>query len=428
MTHLRLWPSRKTSYKMAHGNIVSGGEADDRPTSGSAGAISFDMHRLAPLQKHDFAVEDSLITAPPATTSEAQEMLGRLECATASRPAHCDSNYGRACGRACGRPPKVGCRCLVCGTFLAVTVLALLVLVTSPPRHGRPGPRLNDSKSTSRRHVEPSKLVVLASTQRGGSTEVAEIVGMHPCGASFNELLVSGHFPAGYPKYKHLEGGIPEALNQQVGGVSWWARSAIVGPHLQHRRWLDDALRVRDLFCSSRPQPVKDHCGNECVVALKMHLNKDISDARDEPWIKLITSPDVGVVVAQRGGVENYCSIAAAEEAKFWGHNPAQCEAASDQCARAAALKHQCNANNSTAANKWSAEIDLRFDVARQELGRAGQLWLDVPFEQFVAEGGGAPRSVLALRVLDHLGLGDPEVWGTCGLPWCANYSWPWPA
>ena len=57
----------------------------------------------------------------------------------------------------------------------------------------RTGPRLNVSRSTSRRHVAPPKLVVIASTQRGGSTELAEVVGMHPCGASFNELLVHGH-------------------------------------------------------------------------------------------------------------------------------------------------------------------------------------------------------------------------------------------
>jgi len=32
----------------------------------------------------------------------------------------------------------------------------------------------------------------------------------------------------------------------------------VVGYHLQHRRWLDDAMRVRDLFCASRPPEVKD--------------------------------------------------------------------------------------------------------------------------------------------------------------------------
>ena len=57
------------------------------------------------------------------------------------------------------------------------------------------GPRLNVSRSTARRRAEPPKLVVIATTQRGGSTELAEVVGMHPCGASFNELLVHGHFP-----------------------------------------------------------------------------------------------------------------------------------------------------------------------------------------------------------------------------------------
>ena len=297
------------------------------------------------------------------------------------------------------------------------------------PVERTPGPRLNVSRSSSRRRVEPPKLVVIASTQRGGSTELAEVVGMHPCGASFNELLVHGHFPGGYAKYKRLyadvesgkrvAGGLPEALNQQVG-------EEIVGSHLQHRRWLDDALRVRALFCGSRPQPVKDRCGEQCVVALKMHLNNYIGDARDAPWVELLTSPDVAVVVSQRGGLENYCSIAAATGAAFWGHSPAQCEAASDACAKAARLKQTCNAENSTKAHEWAAEVELRFDAARDELSRAGRLWLDVPFEQFVAEGGGEARSELAVRVLDHLDLGDPEVWDSCGLPWCANYSWPW--
>ena len=157
-----------------------------------------------------------------------------------------------------------------------------------------------------------------------------------------------------------------------------------------------------------------------------MHVNNYIGDAHEAPWIELLTSPDVAVVVAQRGGVENYCSIAAAEETGFWGHSPAQCEEESDKCAGAARSKEKCIAESSTKANEWAAEVELRFDVARQELSHAGQLWLDVPFEQFVAEGGGEARSELAVRVLDHLDLGEPEAWDTCGLPWCANYSWPY--
>ena len=49
-----------------------------------------------------------------------------------------------------------------------------------------------------------------------------------------------------------------------------------------------------------------------------------------------------------------------------------------------------------------------------------------MPWEQFVAEGGGDARSEMAVRVLDHLDLGDPGVWDSCALPWCAHYSWPW--
>ena len=115
-----------------------------------------------------------------------------------------------------------------------------------------------------------------------------------------------------------------------------------MGFHLQHRRWLDDALRVRDLFCASRPPEVKAHCGGQCVVALKMHLNNYIGDAHEAPWLKLLTAPDVGVVVVQRGGVENFCSIKAAKETLFWGHSPAQCAAARDECAEAARLKAEC--------------------------------------------------------------------------------------
>ena len=60
------------------------------------------------------------------------------------------------------------------------------------------------------------------------------------------------------------------------------------------------------------------------------------------PWLKLLTAPDVGVVVVQRGGVENFCSIKAAKETLFWGHSPAQCAAARDECAEAARLKAEC--------------------------------------------------------------------------------------
>ena len=61
----------------------------------------------------------------------------------------------------------------------------------------------------------------------------------------------------------------------------------MVGYHLQHRRWLDDAMRVRDLFCASRPPEVKAHCGGQCVVALKMHVNNYIGDAHEAPWLGL---------------------------------------------------------------------------------------------------------------------------------------------
>ena len=46
-----------------------------------------------------------------------------------------------------------------------------------------------------------AQLVVVVSTRRSASTEAAEVVGDHPCGASFNELLHYDKFPSGFPKY-----------------------------------------------------------------------------------------------------------------------------------------------------------------------------------------------------------------------------------
>ena len=90
----------------------------------------------------------------------------------------------------------------------AILVRSSQHAAAEPPRPRGPpaertGPRLNVSRSTSRRHVAPPKLVVIASTQRGGSTELAEVVGMHPCGASFNELLVHGH-PTPTPNFNPI--------------------------------------------------------------------------------------------------------------------------------------------------------------------------------------------------------------------------------
>ena len=395
-----------------NGRLPCGGEA--RPNCA--------LRLSTPRCEHFFSAKPALESQIMAADHELAQAFGYSSCCVPPLNAHLQRTYAlegdgvRPAGVPTDTDPAGG---ILVGSLREEAEV-------DPLPHRLPSPRLNVSKSSTRRHIKQPKLVVVVSTQRGASTEVAETVGMHPCGASFNELLVHGQFPSGYDKYKQVEGGIPAALNQLAG-------EEIVGTHLRHRRWLDDAVRVRDRFCSSRPQPVKDHCGEDCVVALKMHLNNYIDSARDEAWIHLLTSPHVAAVVVQREGVENYCSIVAAQETGFWGHNPAEhinaggTEETDTIIEKAAELKSKCIAENSTAANEWSKEIDARFDVARQELNRAGRLWLDVPFEQFVDEGGGGVRSEWALRILGHLDLGDPEVWDTCGLPWCTNYSWPWP-
>ena len=273
------------------------------------------------------------------------------------------------------------------------------------------------------------KIALVVSTQRGASTAVAEIVGSHPCGASFNEMLVREHFPTGYDKYKSYKGGIRKAINEIVG------EQIVQGP-FQHKQWLQDAVRVRDRFCDARPRPVKDHCGDTCVVALKMHLNNFIAWPRDPQWIELLTSPVVSTVMLQRGGVENYCSILASTRADFWGHNPSERRRRNPdtglrrlRARMADEIRSNCLWTNSTKANDWARTVEHRFDVARQVLRRSSlaRPWLDLTFERFIAAGGGDARSPMARKVLDHVGLGDPGVWDTCGLGWCARRSWPWP-
>ena len=99
-----------------------------------------------------------------------------------------------------------------------------------------------------------AELVLVVSTSRGASTEVAERFGWHPCGVSFNELLVHAHLPRGYDRYVPHSGGHPTL--KDFLGVE----------RLRHDQWLSDALAVRASFCSSRPREVLDACGDVCVL------------------------------------------------------------------------------------------------------------------------------------------------------------------
>ena len=280
-------------------------------------------------------------------------------------------------------------------------------------------------------------LAIIVSTQRSASTDAAEVIGSHPCGASFNELLFDAKVPSGYDKYERSR-GLDAYLN-------------LTGSALRHSHWLEDALQARELVCEQRPSEIKARCGERCVVALKMHLTRTTED-RDPYAIELLTDKRVAVVVLERGGTDNYCSIEAAQNTDYWGHNPgqhassqggeelaatakAECLAAQDddgttaQTPRAvkypvAALEPGVNAAGETNAQHWAAVVSRRFEVVRDEMRSARRPWLELPFATYVAD-----ASAASGLILDHVRLARPEAGGgdadTCWVPWCKRSVLP---
>ena len=311
--------------------------------------------------------------------------------------------------------------------------LACLASPDEVPSSAAPtaAPKSDGSLGDSARLDAPPEplLAIIVSTQRSASTDAAEAIGSHPCGASFNELLFDAKVPSGYEKYVRSR-GIDAYLN-------------LTGNTLRRSHWLEDALQARELLCEQRPSEIKARCGERCVVALKMHLNQFLTEDRDPYSIELLTDARVAVVVLERGGTDNYCSIEAAQNTDYWGHNPGQHASSQGGQVLAAKAKAECLAaqdiktprtvkypvaalepggNGETNAQHWAAVVSRRFAIVRDELRRARRPWLELPFTTYVADAAEASG-----RILDHVGLGRREAgWGdTCWVPWCKHSVLP---
>ena len=94
----------------------------------------------------------------------------------------------------------------------------------------------------------------------------------HPCGASFNELLVRDHLPLGYDRYR-------QNTTYRHYGLSV----------LPKQHWLFSARAARARFCAARPADVASVCGKTCVVSLKVHLNEFVS-REDDPDLRLLVA------------------------------------------------------------------------------------------------------------------------------------------
>jgi len=258
--------------------------------------------------------------------------------------------------------------------------------------------------------IERAEFVIIVSTQRSASTETAELIGKHPCGVSFNELLWAPQFPLGYAYREYTQ--FKDYLGVRVIGRD---------------NWLGNALDVRRGFCQSRPQVVLDACGDLCVVALKIHLNQEQLSGPfvihaseqsgnetdiDPQWKKLLTYYGTRAVIVERDEEETHCSIARAERTRDWGHTPDA---------------HKYNFNATPCANlapndKWASRVRESFNVSRSALRTAERPYLELPFSYWVANTRAAEDKLLAFAGLFR----PPEAFeGKCWLPWCKSYSWP---
>jgi len=257
---------------------------------------------------------------------------------------------------------------------------------------------------------ERAEFVIIVSTQRSASTETAELIGKHPCGVSFNELLWAPQFPLGYAYNENKQ--FKDYLGVKVIG---------------RENWLGNALGVRRGFCQSRPQVVLDACGDLCVVALKIHLNQEnlsgpfviqtSEDGRNETaidaqWEKLLTYHGTRAVIVERDEEETRCSIARAQRMRDWGHTPDA---------------HKVTYNATPCASlmtndKWASRVRESFNVSRAALRRAARPYLELPFAYWVANTHAAENKLFKFAGL----IRPPKVFeGKCWQPWCKSYSWP---
>jgi len=258
--------------------------------------------------------------------------------------------------------------------------------------------------------MDPAKLVVIVSTQRGASTEAAEMLGStHPCSASFNELLARPQFPDGYDRYRS-----DKTLQDYVGIEKLRFSEAPLFQDL-----FKSAAEVRRNFCASRPKEILDVCGDTCVTVLKMHLNEEamLRDANDPAWLELITAPGVRAALIERDERDTFCSIERAQKSGDWGHSPSE-HSASQNAARESI---PCNPNTRK-ADKFVKEVQDRFEQTRAALTKNNRTWLELPFDEFIQD---TTASQKRLYDLAGLQMPPPSWQETCALPWCAKYTWP---
>jgi len=264
-----------------------------------------------------------------------------------------------------------------------------------------PGPKISRRPAGAPWANDAAEIVIMVSTARGASTETAEALGStHPCSASFNEVLKYSNFPVGYDRYR-----------QDQSYKDYFSPCP-----LSHHRWLQDAVTARSRFCAGRPQEVRDVCGSVCVVVLKMHLDAFIDNEHDPAWTELIMSKHVRAAVIERNERDTFCSIQRSQVSNDWGHTP------SESTGKVSRKDIPCD-ETSAAADDFVHKVQLRFNTTRELLGqKEASSWIELPFNEYIADVDAGRTRLYELAGLQM----PPNEWrDTCGLDWCAHFSWP---
>jgi hypothetical protein len=263
-----------------------------------------------------------------------------------------------------------------------------------------------------------SYFVLILGNRRGATTETAEHIGNHPCAASFNELVLNDHFPVGYQKYNIDD-------NTKYGkGMQRYLKIKRLHPNHQ----LSSALKARTRFCNARPDAVKRVCGDVCVIAFKVHLDK--MNVSEEFYADRRTR----AVVLERDRLQNFCSNFWAYTYNDYGHTPSvhktkdlvrpPCTLANVLPEKGSAYfrKSWKGAKGNYAA--YDALITPKFKAIRRHLHERNRSTLEMPFEEYIADTAGANRKLWKFAGL----LPPPNDWGpVCPYAWCSHKLWPFP-
>ena len=162
-----------------------------------------------------------------------------------------------------------------------------------------------------------SDIIIIASAQRSGSTELCESLACHPCVESLNEFFSNG--------WRHeLDDGNTTASNKRPQserareylGDAFAARQANALRSLQAAR--AGACERMDALHAARGAPL---CGARCAVVLKLFAQHTTHMPPAE-LSRLLLHGNATVVVLDRDADDSWCSRTHALANQDWGHHP----------------------------------------------------------------------------------------------------------